>query len=358
MGLRAASAALDRLRLFTDVGTVIETLRFRKLRTRYYDTLWREAARRVGAEHRDWRFGYQQVRRGGLTTVVALYRVMLDDHLTLDIMGNKVLTYDLLAAKGCRVPRHCVFERSQIAQAERFLAGLGGPAVVKPAIGTGGGRGVTTGIKDAAGLRRAARQAARYGATLLLEEQIEGSSYRLLYLDGEYIDAVRRDPPTVTGDGRSSIKALMRAETERRRTQHPVSALSPLVVDRDCRNHLAEQGLSVWHRPAAGERVRVKRAVNENSSRENHTVRDQVHPDIIAEGARLARDLGVRFAGIDLLCTDISVPLAGSGGVFNEINTTPGIHHHYLLANPEAGVPVAELLLEHLFSKRQGVMVV
>ena len=41
----------------------------------------------------------------------------------------------------------------------------------------------------------------------------------------------------------------------------------------------------------------------------------------------------------------------------HEINTTPGLHHHALLADPAAGLPVAELVLEHLFAKRQGVMV-
>ncbi len=78
---------------------------------------------------------------------------------------------------------------------------------------------------------------------------------------------------------------------------------------------------------------------------------------IVELGGKLARDLGVRFAGIDLMCSDISVPMSESGGVFNEINTTPGIHHHYLVAEPEKAVPVAELVLDYLFSHRQGVMV-
>ena len=356
-GLQAASAGLGPLRMAADIESAVEMLRFRALRRDYYDTLWRTAARRIGAEYMEWRYGYRQLRRDGLTTVVSLYRVMLDDHLTLAIMGNKVLTYDLLAAKGCRIPRYCVFEQGRTAEAERFLAGLGGPAVVKPASGTGGGRGVTTGVKDVAGLRKAARYASRFCTSLLLEEQVTGSSYRLLYLDGEYLDAVRRDPPVVVGDGQSTIRRLVRAENVRRRKQRPVSALSPLLIDRDCRNYLAEHGLSPWYRPPAGAVIQVKRAVNENTAQQNHNVRTSVHPEIVALGANLVRDFGVRLAGLDLICSDIGKPLAETGGLFNEINTTPGLHHHALLADPAAGVPVAERVLEHLFAKRQGVMV-
>lgn len=345
-----------RSKFYLDLPMVYRILQFRELRRRFYSELWQSAARNVGAEFEPWKYGYFRLRRDGLTTVVRLALVMLDDHLTLNIMGNKVLTLELMRETGFRVPDFCAYTLASLGEAQAFLARQNGPVVVKPASGTGGGRGVTTGILDPQTLRRASRLAARYSDHLLVEEQLAGASYRLLYLDGQFIDAIRRDPPTVTGDGRSTVRRLIRQETGRRLTQRPYTAMSPLRLDRDCRNKLKAQNLHPGSRPAEGEVVTVKQAINENAARENHNVKDRVHPDLIEAGAALVKSLGVRFAGLDWLCSDITQPMSRSDARCNEINTTPGIHHHYLVAEPDRATPVAELLLEHMFTTRQGVM--
>ena len=71
---------------------------------------------------------------------------------------------------------------------------------------TGGasGSGTTTGVRTRDQLLRARlRGAAAVARRLLIERQAEGDMYRLLFCDGELLDAVRRRPPRVTGDGRS-----------------------------------------------------------------------------------------------------------------------------------------------------------
>jgi D-alanine-D-alanine ligase-like ATP-grasp enzyme len=49
---------------------------------------------------------------------------------------------------------------------------------------------------------------------------------------------------------------------------------------------------------------------------------------------------------VDVLTTDPGVPLARSGGVVLEVNTTPGYYYHYHRRGPEA--PVATMILERL----------
>jgi D-alanine-D-alanine ligase-like ATP-grasp enzyme len=344
-----------RLRFYLGVTSVYRLLRYRDVRSAYYKELWQQAAHNIGAQFSPWEYGYFRIQRDGMTTFVK-ETVMLDDHLTLDIMGNKTLTYSLLREKGCAVPDHCSYTMRSFAKARDFMETHTGPLVVKPASGTGGGRGVTTGITNVSALRKASRLASRFNFNLLVEEHILGGSYRLLYLDGKYIDAVRRDPPVVIGDGRRTIGRLIKAENKNRLNALPVTALSPLTIDADCINTLRSQGMSPRSVPESGRSIEVKYAVNENCSSRNHSVKDQVHPDTVAQGARLARDFGVRVAGLDLICKDITVPLSPPDGYISEINTTPGIHHHYLVGEPSKAVPVAEIVLEHLFENRQGVM--
>ena len=125
------------------------------------------------------------------------------------------------------------------------------------------------------------------------------------------------------------------------------------MVDVEIKRCLADQGLSLSSVLAADRRIMIKAPVNENTAAENSSVRDRVHPDTIRRGAEIARLLRIRLAGHDVITTDISRPLDETGGVFNEVNTTPGLQHHYLIDQPELTFPVLERLLEVLLSERE-----
>ncbi len=339
-----------------DAPGVLRRRRFTGLRDKFYRNMWQGAARAVGATIHTGPDGLSRISRDGLATFVRRSDLMLDSALSIAALADKTQTYDLMAEKGVRVPDHAEFSLAALDLARDFLARHPAGVVVKPATGTGGGRGVTTAITANADLTRAARHAGSFNPRLLIEPMLEGRSYRLLYLDGRLIDAVRRDPPVVTGDGKSTIRALVRRENARRLGNGRPTALSPLAIDRDARIHLAAQGLSTTARPEAGQTVTLKRVVNENAAAQNHNVLADVHPKIAGLGAALMRDLGVRFAGLDLIAPDLTRPLRDSGGMVGEININPGLHHHYLIARPESGQPVAARVLEHMFTEQTGVM--
>jgi D-alanine-D-alanine ligase-like ATP-grasp enzyme len=349
-------AWLRNRRRVTDAWGILERRRFRAIRNRFYDHLWRDAAREVGAEFASLPGGLRQISKGNLRTFVDHSEIMLDSAITSRLLLNKATTFDMLAAKGLRVPRRQRFGMDSLERAVAFLRENGGPVVVKPADGTGCGHGVTTRITDRHGLVKAARHAAAFHPQLLVEEQLVGASYRLLYLDGVFIDAVRRDSPVVTGDGRSNIRELVSAENEKRRSGDAITALSPLMIDLESRNTLSAKDMSPATIPAAGQEVMVKLAVNENSAAQNHIVRDEVHPEIIEIGSRIVRDFGIGFAGLDVTAADISQPISEGGTIFNEINAGPGIHHHYLVSDQSKIAHVAPRILEHLFSTRRGVL--
>ena len=70
------------------------------------------------------------------------------------------------------------------------------------------------------------------------------------------------------------------------------------------------------------------------------------------QAAEIARLLKIRLAGHDVITPDISRPLSETGGVFNEVNTTPGLQHHYLIDYPERAVPVMERLIDVLLAEQ------
>jgi cyanophycin synthetase len=317
----------------------------------FYEQIWESAAAELGARFRKLGHGICEISRDGLVTRVQQNCTAIDDFVTMTIALNKTLVYRLLAEEGLPIPRHVEFTLRTISRAAAFLEQAPGGYVVKPASGTGGGQGITTGIRTRRQLAWAALQAAEASGDILLEEQIHGDNYRLLYLDGVLLDAVERRPPGVTGDGRSTIRRLVEEANATRLRRGGTIAQVLISIDKDMKHTLARQGLSLSSVPAAGAVVPVKTVVNQNFAGENVTVTDRLCPSIVEDGARAARCVGVRLAGIDVITPDPTRPLADTGGVILEINTTPGFHYHY--HKNDGSFPVAVRVLEQLFCDLQ-----
>ncbi|MEM5516243.1 hypothetical protein WNY37_04730 [Henriciella sp. AS95] len=346
-------------RRLLDAQAGLARRRFRRIRNAFYTSLWSEAAEQVGATLSRCPNGLVRISQGQRSTFVDHSDLMLDSAITLRLMANKAMTFDLMSGTDLRTPAFAKFTLSTIEKAEAFLESQAGPVVVvKPADGTGGGRGVTTGINSLQALHAAARHAAGFNQALMVEEQLTGASFRLLYFDGDFIDAVRRDSPVVVGDGHSSVAGLVKAENERRLNADPITALSPLILDQESRNTLAAAGRNASYVPAKVESVQVKLAVNENGAAQNHVVRDDVHPSIIEAGAKLVKSFGIRFAGLDVTASDISAPLEQGDTIFNEVNVNPGIHHHYLVSDRDQQVGLAPLLLTRMFETGAGTITI
>ena len=330
-----------------------ERRRFFAVRRRFYETLWAETAEAVGATVS--RQGRRRLvfRRNGRLAMIDRSELMIDSACTKALLADKGLTYEIFQRKGVPLPPHVLIGPGDEDKAIRFL-GDQGRVVVKPAADTGAGRGVTTGIDGAEELIDAIRTARKLSLRVLIEPHLQGSSYRLTFLNGDFLQAVRRDPPVVFGDGRTTIGTLIKEETRRRLTGSTVTALSPLQADSDCRLCLGSQGLSLTDRPAKGAEIRVKSVVNQNGAAQNHIVTEKIHPSIHDEASRLARDLKIGFAGLDIIATTLARPLSQTGGYISEINVNPGIHHHHLVANPAADEPLAKTILERVLTDGPG----
>jgi cyanophycin synthetase len=307
-----------------------------------YRDIWDDAAGAVGAEVRELGEGFLEVSRDGRQTRVRDELVQLDDPVTVRLSFDKPLVHRLLAAEGIPVPEH--IEVSSAAEAVEFVAA--GACVVKPARGTGIGQGITGGVETRAQLERAALRASRYGPDLLVERRLAGTVYRLLFLDGELLDVIAREPPHVTGDGTSTVGALIESENRRRIEARGRRGLWPITVDPDCVLTLEGQGLSVRAVVPAGQRIQVKSGTNQNAAVENRTVVGLARP-IVDASRTAARIVGLRFAGVDVIAPEGAGSLEDGGAVL-EVNCTPGIHHHYTVADPAAAPRVAVPVLERL----------
>ena len=327
--------------------------RFHEARSVRYRQIWEHAAATVGADLQDLGDEFLVLAREGASTLVRQHLVAFDDAATMALTGDKALVHRLLDDEGLPVPEHVETHSSNLAPAHDFLAQVDGPFVVKPAEGTGGGAGVTGSVESPDDLARVCLAAGKWGTRLLVERTLVGNEYRLLFLDGELIDATLRKLPTVRGDGVSTIAALVLAENERRVRADDRGELRAIRMDLDLELTLRRSGYSLGSVLPAEKSVQVKTAVSENAQADNATVHD-LSPALVHEAARAARAVHLRLAGVDLVTPDPSRSLTEAGGAIIEVNSPAGLHYHYLVATPEEATPVAVPILERLLDEARG----
>lgn len=312
-----------------------------------YRSIWLDAANRVGAEVAELPAGFIEMRANGACTRVWRHWVMLDDAVTLRYALQKALVQERLCGSGLPVPEYLQFEAADLSPAAEFLARGPTPCVVKP-VGDSGGSGVTSGVRTLEHLMRARLRAWRVDDRLLIERQIPGENYRFLFLDGVLLDVVRRRPPRVTGDGRSTIAGLVEAENRRRLERSGEVLFWRLNIDLDCILTLEGVGLTVHSVPPAGTTVAVKTVVNQNTIDDNETVREPIAESLVAQARAAAHAIGVRLAGVDIVTADLSRSLTESGGTVLEVNGTPGLNYHYEVADTVNATRVAVPILQAL----------
>jgi cyanophycin synthetase len=132
--------------------------------------------------------------------------------------------------------------------------------------------------------------------------------------------------------------------TDPRRGTTELHPLSIIKIDTAARMELERQKLEADSVPAKGREVLIQRNANHAFD-----CTDEVHPDTAAVASLAARVVGLDIAGIDLVCKDVSKPLAEQGGAIVEVNAGPSLLMHI---KPGIGKPrpVGQAIVDNLFA--------
>ena len=298
-------------------------------RTQFYLSVWQASAQTAGADFTDIGHGFFEIAYKQKVIRILNNYTPLDDIISMRIAANKKLTASLLEQSGLKVPRNAAFRLNNIDKAYEFLKTSRKPCVIKPLKGTAAGKGICTGIINRKDLTKAAIQATLLSKDLLIEEQISGNNYRLFFLEGAFLDAVLRTPPKIVGDGKSTIKQLIKRENQLRLRHGWTRAQSLINIDYDLTSCLKKQDFSLSSVLPTKKEISIKSVVNDNSSFDNHRVTHLLCPSIIDDCRRAAQLIGAKVAGVDIITPDPALPLLEGRGAILEVNTTPGFYYHY-----------------------------
>jgi cyanophycin synthetase len=265
------------------------------------------------------------------------------------ISRDKDLTKELLSACGVPVPEGRIVDSP--ADAWAAAEDIGVPVVVKPSDGNHG-RGVSTELMTREEVEAAYPLADAEGSEVLVERFIRGNEHRLLVVGGRLAAAARGETVSLMADGKSTIRQLIDTQinSDPRRGASEEFPLDVLLVDEypSVRFELERQGYNAESIPPQGKQVLVQR--NGNVA---FDVTDEVHPEVAAAVTLAARIVGLDIAGVDLVATDISRPLAEQGAAIVEINAGPSLLMHLKPATGKAR-PVGKAIIDNLFAEGES----
>jgi D-alanine-D-alanine ligase-like ATP-grasp enzyme len=266
------------------------------------------------------------------------------------ITKNKAACSTLLRRANLPVPEE-ILVSSLTPEAVHFLH-RHGVVVVKP-IDTNRGVGISMDIRSEEELAHAIENGLRYSNTLLLQRQVEGRDYRVLVIDNEVVGVLENCPPSVIGDGISTVAALIdRLNADPRRTADKDEFLPMLQVkiDDEVLRILAHQGLSLESVPARDQIVYLRKNGNEYTGGINVDRTDEICPENIEIARKAVQTLHLDVAGLDIRTADIGIPMTKTQGAIIEVNVLPGMNGHMY---PAVGQPrdVIGKYLQYLFKE-------
>lgn len=249
------------------------------------------------------------------------------------LVQDKAIVKQLLARDGVSVPEGGA--AGSLEEARAIFAQLGRPTVVKPRRGDRS-VGVTVGITTDDELVRAFERA--YSAAgVVVEEAVHGPEYRCIVTPDACHGVLRRDPPSVIGDGANSLRTLLKAKNAVRR-RNPGLRSRPIRVDEHLEEFLARAGLTLDTVPADGEKVYVGSTAGTSGGGDSIEFTESAPESVVRTAiAAVGAIPGMGWAGVDVI--HVADPDDGDGRSFVlEINSNAGISsfHFPVFGRPRA----------------------
>jgi cyanophycin synthetase len=274
----------------------------------------------------------------------------LNSALGFKLSEDKELTYLLLQDAGIPVPRSIYLQKDALDNLDIFPINIPFPLVSKPVDGSHGD-GVIVNIQNQEELRSAIQTSFDFSDMVIVQNFISWSDHRVLVVGDEVIAVAKRLPASVVGDGKSTLRELVKNENKNplRIWWDHTSPLSPIKLDHESLEYLTKNWYSDMSIPEVWKRIFLRGNANLSTGGTSIDLTDTIHPSVWSIAVLATKLVWLEIAGVDIITSDISKPLTETGGVIIEINATPWLRmHHY----PFEGVQrnVSKAILRRVFN--------
>ncbi len=242
----------------------------------------------------------------------------------------KAITKKFLNDANISTPKGIVLKKNDTKNILTFLSESSKPIVVKPSFGTHG-NGVFMNIDSEEKLFFALKKLSKEKCTMIiLEEQVQGTEYRIVATKNNLLAVANRKPANVVGDGVHTIGELIDIKNKDiKRQQNP--ALKDVPNDELTKNILQKNNLTLKSIPKKDTVVFLRNNSNISTGGDSIDYTEKIHPYFKKLAPKIIRAIPeLVYGGIDFITPDITKDPREVGYSVIEINASPMISmHHY-----------------------------
>lgn len=310
-----------------------------KLPIPYLTKLIMKIAPKVGAKaivEPEWGIASQVIYNNGVVRSVCMYSLDLNHIASSNIARDKDYAKFFMKKKGYAVAEgKTIFEDkwAKIIKSNRtipygisYAKKLGYPVIVKPNSKSQGME--VSSVYNKRELRQALIDVFKVDKVAIIEKYLPGHDYRIVVLDGEIISAYERMPLSVIGNGRSSIRSLLRKKQE----SFILSGRDTKINFNDARmkTKLLRQGYTLSSIPPLYHKIYLLDNANLSTGGDSIDVTNEISKGFRKVSINLTKDMGLRIAGVDIMVTkgDITLDPKKCSHYVIEINSAPGLDHY------------------------------
>ncbi|MFC1654091.1 hypothetical protein ACFL1M_04555 [Patescibacteria group bacterium] len=306
-----------------------------KLTTKnYYANIYIDKAKKLGISH-------EVLHPNGLIRLFLKNKECLfhravpqiNSALTAELCRHKHLTSFLLKKNKLPTPTQTSVTKFSYLDKREFST----PAVIKPASGIAG-KDVFVNITKKTEVRDITKKLLEKHSRIVIESFEHGQDYRFLVFDRQVIGIVKRLPPTIIGDGKSTVKKLI--------LNLPSS--NRISIDESLKNTLSNNNTSLKEVLHKNAKVQVRSNSNYSTGGIAETIDNtEIHPKLLTLAIKASDSVYARLSGVDILIKNPKKPTKNNATII-EVNHNPGSKMHY---NPDIGKiqDVATIILKRIF---------
>jgi D-alanine-D-alanine ligase-like ATP-grasp enzyme len=257
-----------------------------------------------------------------------------------DIAKDKAYTKFFLQKHGFKVPQGKTFFSEKLnrniesknqrsaEKARDYAQSIGYPVFIKPNHLSQGE--LVCKAYNNADLLNFAQQIFEVDHVLLVEQTCIGADYRVVVLDDQVISAYERCPLSVEGDSVHTINELLQlAKSGLQHQNRPNSEIQ--VDDQRIDVRLRELGITRTTVLAKGHKEWLLDNANLSTGGSSVDVTETIHPSFKKIAIDATAAMGLRLAGVDILCPNLANDAQEQPWVIIEMNASPGLDNYAAL---------------------------
>jgi len=297
---------------------------------------WEEAKRR-GIKMSEFRMGpindfFIAEYKGTVVTFDGLPRPQNRESESIDWMDNKGIMRVKFKKEGIPVADGGVAWNTR--QALNIFHQIQKPVITKPNLGSRS-RHTTIHINTPEDLVIGFKKARKLSPLVVIEEELFGALFRGTLIEGKLVGVVRRDQPSVTGDGIHTLHELREEENKRPQRKGPL--FHEITLGKEAEIELARQGMTMESIPEQGRVITFSQKTSRGCGGTTTEMTNLIHPENIKMLEHIGSFLDDPLVGVDFIMEDITRPWTEQkkSGVI-ECNSLPFIdlHHYPLFGEP------------------------